>query len=744
MKKALSALAALALASVFVPAAAQANVTATQCAELSGSGTSAEPFLIETQADLMAVSTCNTAEGGGAHFEQTANIVIQGDWVSLALFDGVYNGNYWSISGLNINNTNQGLAGLFTRLDNATVRDLTILANDLIGGSYAGVIAGHGDDVIIENVRVKTLGVVNVMYGAGCLFGSAGSDIAITNVLADCNIDEAVEWSGGLVGYLGAFINPVTNLTIDDVYVRGNLRFAGVGGGIAGIYFSIDTDAQISGFTFAGNLHAPNSELAEVGGLFGSAYSASSTIQPKTTITNSSVRGTISSDLVTEEPAPPQITPPPPLELAESSNSFKIATAVDRDTTPFNPSATVGKVYPAGSKGAATPVFVLSKMILAPKYGTPPGSDGYQVNVGTPLTKGLPTPSCVFHTEPPTASFEYNQTANLTLVSLLQIRDAATFAGCLDVVDGAENVTDADHWFKSTNIMGGEVWGAQFPRLGLHESTLNYGQSSFEIAPDEAFVILNSGWNFFPEFTISPALPAGVTLESHTGRIVGSANEQFGPTTFTVTRTSLFGHPNQTTSITLSQRVASASASAGAYQGPIIESLSPNPVAQGEEVVIKGSRLEQIDRVTIGSTVVEAADLTKSADELSFIVPLETETGQQSVIFSGSFGSLSMQGGISVTAAESFGAQALRFEIRELENGDVKLYAFGVVNRGKVQFMVDGQELAWVRASNNLDPKLRSISSPTGVDHYLVRTIRNPGDQGIEFHLNGQLVQSRD
>jgi hypothetical protein len=383
-------------------------------------------------------------------------------------------------------------------------------------------------------------------------------------------------------------------------------------------------------------------------------------------------------------------------------------------------------------------------MILAPKYGTPPGSDGYQVNVGTPGTKGLPAPSCVFHTEPPTASFEYNQTANLTLVTPPQIRETATFDGCLTVVDGAENVADSDLWVKDSTIFLGDVWGAQLVRLGLHESTLDYGQASFEIAPDEAFVILNSGWNFFPEFTISPALPAGVTLESHTGRIVGSANEQFGPATFTVTRTSLFGFPTETTSITLSQRVASASASAGAYQGPIIESLSPNPVAQGEEVVIKGSRLEQIDRVTIGSAVVEAADLTKSADELSFIVPLETETGQQSVNFSGSFGSLSLQGGISVTAAESFGAQGLRFEIRELANGDVKLYAFGVVNRGKVQFMVDGQELAWVRASNNLDPKLRSISSPSGADHYLVRTIRNPGAQNIEFHLNGQLVQSRD
>lgn len=142
MKRILAALAALALANVVLPLPAQASA-ATDCANLAGVGSSGDPFLISMQADLMAVSTCNTVAGGAAHFAQTANIVLQGDWVPLAIFDGTYDGNDFSISGLNINDTNQGLAGLFGFLEGQTVQNLTIVANDLIAESYAGAVAGH-------------------------------------------------------------------------------------------------------------------------------------------------------------------------------------------------------------------------------------------------------------------------------------------------------------------------------------------------------------------------------------------------------------------------------------------------------------------------------------------------------------------------------------------------------------------------------------------------------------------------
>lgn len=661
MKRILAALAALAIANVALPLPAQASVTATNCANLAGVGSSGDPFLIETQADLMAVSTCNTAAGGAAHFAQTTNIVLQGDWVPLGIFDGSYDGNDFSISGLNINNTSQGLAGLFSQLDGATVRNLTILANDLIGQSYAGIVAGHADNAVIDNVRAKNTGIMNVIQGAGCLLGSAGQAITLTNVLADCNTDASMRWAGGLVAYLGAFINPVTDLTISNAYVRGNLNFSENGGGVAAILTSTDTDAQISGFTFAGTLLAPDSETALVGGIFGSASSASTTTAPKTTITNSSVRGTISSLLVTEDPDPPQII------ITPSSTGFSIATTVDKDTTPFSPSPSVGKVF-RPSNVAATPQFVLSNMILAPKYGTPAGSDGYQVTVGTPATKGLPTPSCVFHTQPPTASFEYNQVANLTLVTQMQLLDPATFDGCLTVVDGAENVTDSDIWVKDSSVFQGDVWGAQLVRLGLHESTLDYGQTSFEIAHDQTFNITNASTNLFPEFTISPALPAGITLEAHTGRILGSANGSFGPTSYTVTRTSLFGFPTETTNITLSQLAAPA---------------PPPPPAP-------------------------APTVEPSPEE------------------------------------DPFAALGLRFVVKEMANGDFKLYAFSVVNQGKIQFMVDGREMAWVRATNTSDPKLRSITRPSGTEHYFVRTLRNPGAKAIEFYLNGQLAQTHN
>lgn len=424
-----------------------------------------------------------------------------------------------------------------------------------------------------------------------------------------------------------------------------------------------------------------------------------------------------------------------------NANSSSIATAVDKNDTDFSPSPTVGKVY---DDGGATPAFVLSSMILAPKYGTPTGSDGYQVNVGTPGTKGPPTPSCVFHTEPPTASFEYNQVANLTLITPLQIRDTVTFDGCLTVVDGAGNVTDSDLWVKDSSILLGDVWGAQLVRLGLHESTLDYGQASFEIAHDQTFNIANSSSNFFPEFTISPALPTGITLESHTGRIIGSATQGFGPTSYTITRTSQFSFPTQTTSITLSQlnpdgsRAGAAGSGGDSYQGPLIQALNPNPVQRGSTLTMSGQQLSQVSQIAIGDSVISASEMTVTDTQLSFVVPAAAPLGQQPLVLVGSFGSLSYQNGVEVLA------ETERFEVRRQANGDLKLYAFGILNQGKIQFMVDGQELAWVRATTNQNAGVRTIVTTSGSEHYLVRTLKSPNSKSIQFHHDSRLVKSHN
>ena len=54
-------------------------------------------------------------------------------------------------------------------------------------------------------------------------------------------------------------------------------------------------------------------------------------------------------------------------------------------------------------------------------------------------------------------------------------------------------------------------------------------------------------------------------------------------------------------------------------------------------------------------------------------------------------------------------------------DGTVKMYAKNVIGAGKVQFMVNGEEIAWVRAANTSDSKLRLAGAEGAA--YLVRTV---------------------
>ena len=67
----------------------------------------------------------------------------------------------------------------------------------------------------------------------------------------------------------------------------------------------------------------------------------------------------------------------------------------------------------------------------------------------------------------------------------------------------------------------------------------------------------------------------------------------------------------------------------------------------------------------------------------------------------------------------------------------VKMYAKDPIGDGKIQFFVDGKEIAWVNAVDEADPKLSFASSYP----YLVRSVElNPGKNRFEIKLDGVRV----
>lgn len=77
--------------------------------------------------------------------------------------------------------------------------------------------------------------------------------------------------------------------------------------------------------------------------------------------------------------------------------------------------------------------------------------------------------------------------------------------------------------------------------------------------------------------------------------------------------------------------------------------------------------------------------------------------------------------------------------IKAIEEMKAKIYAFDLLGKGKVQLFLNGKEVAWVRASDATDPKLRNIRDRS----YFVRTVElKPGIKNIlEVYLNGQRIQ---
>lgn len=405
----------------------------------------------------------------------------------------------------------------------------------------------------------------------------------------------------------------------------------------------------------------------------------------------------------------------------------------------------VGEIVSSSQNGIdVTPHFIFHRIIAAPSIESPQGSAGYSVNVGTDPAHTIYLSSTCGYYVASAAAAQSNQTTGFTTVLAADLSDVSTFQGCIIPVIGTENVTASSIWVMDPDLYQGDLWDARLVKMNMHESTLGYSPATVEIAHDQQFSISADQWNFFPEFSVSPALPAGVSIAAGTGEITGSASEAFGPTTFTVTRASVLGFPTQTVAITLSQLPAPSSAPI-AYTGPVIEKLTPNPVPRLETLTISGSSFSGVSQVQIGDVDVLQENLEVSATEITLVIPEETALGQNTLKLIGSFGTLSYQNGVEITEALAATTDAgPRFEVREMANGDLKLYAFGIVNQGKIQFMVNGKEMAWVRATSTNHKKLRSVSFAGGMQHYLVRTLKNPGGKTIEIYQNSELMHSHN
>ena len=254
--------------------------TITLAADLSGSGTKDDPYLIATADDLVTFrGKVNATKKGTSTLcgKLTANIdlsSLSGDWTPIGNYNsysdytyyaGTFDGAGHTISGLHIDNAKQYQA-LFGYVKGGTVKNLTVkgsVTTSTTSSAYAAGIVAYGNAATMENCTNK----VNVTgtqkgYVAGIAANVSGAT-KITGCINAGKIAAAGDYIGGIVGsgISASLISCINNGAIVSTGKPGSYTY-GVGG-VAG---------SLSGATVqrCGNTGTVNSTIKRTGGVVGS------------------------------------------------------------------------------------------------------------------------------------------------------------------------------------------------------------------------------------------------------------------------------------------------------------------------------------------------------------------------------------------------------------------------------------------------------------------------------------------
>ncbi len=164
------------------------------------------------------------------------------------------------------------------------------------------------------------------------------------------------------------------------------------------------------------------------------------------------------------------------------------------------------------------------------------------------------------------------------------------------------------------------------------------------------------------------------------------------------------------------------------YFGPVITN-DPQAGSSGSTVTYTGSDLDEVLSATISGQ--STAVISKSATSLTLAIPTGLAQGMHDVVLSySSTEHITLQSGLIVQ-------DSMKVWTQLQPDKTVKMYAKNIVGVGKIQFFHNNTEIAWVRATTALNPKLREASG----SHYLVRTRELlEGKNAFEIYHDGVRV----
>lgn len=174
------------------------------------------------------------------------------------------------------------------------------------------------------------------------------------------------------------------------------------------------------------------------------------------------------------------------------------------------------------------------------------------------------------------------------------------------------------------------------------------------------------------------------------------------------------------------------------YTGPLLQEFSSRTLdpCTPKSITITGTRLSGVTASIQGKSVTV---LENTDTKLVLAVPAGLTPGSGvDLDINSSSGRLTFQDAFDIPANTcSLELSKGRWTQLQPDGKTVKMYAKDPVGDGKIQFFVDGKEIAWINAIDLADPKLSFASS----NPYLVRSVTlNPGKNRFEIKLDGVRV----
>ena len=233
--------------------------------------------------------------------------------------------------------------------------------------------------------------------------------------------------------------------------------------------------------------------------------------------------------------------------------------------------------------------------------------------------------------------------------------------------------------------------------------------------------------------SMSGPLPLGLVLDPKTGNITGKLHPKADLDSLNLT----LNHPTGERGMRLNFSTQPFSAPVS-FDGPVITDVS----ATGENLTITGERLETVEALSVDGTELEIVSKTEN---LITALAANLAAGEKTLNVDHQQGSIQVQ--FQMLSNQSFADESAttNFWTTQISDTEIKFYAKNIVGAGKVQFFHNGNEVAWGRAEDDTDPKLRVISSgPMTGANYLVRTREMVSGKNVfEIYVDGERVLRR-